>query len=310
MGKRRREIVPRRLFSFAEVIGDRHMINVSVGPQLAPVILSLERAPDYRIESPGWASFPKKRADRPNRFRIHHRVADEVWCAIDLPDTPENYHAVQPLGRDECLLVRGRADGEEDRNAHVYDASGRHVRSFHAGDGIQDVQATADGKIWVGYFDEGVFGNTKLGSAGLVCLDDRGRCSFRFTDVLGEGVPEICDCYALNVASGREVWLCYYTDFPLVRLINGKLDGVWPRLPVRGSSGFAVDGETALSGGGYDDKDSLHLVRLGEKKTLKMIPTDEVGRPLKKFSAFGRRDRLYLQTLEALHAVDLADTAT
>jgi len=39
----------------------------------------------------------------------------------------------------------------------------RHLRSFHAGDGIQDVEAAGDGTIWVGYFDEGVFGGTSLG---------------------------------------------------------------------------------------------------------------------------------------------------
>lgn len=310
MGKRRREVVAKRLFGFSEVIGDRHLIGVAVGPRLDPVVLSLEQDPDYRTEHPGWASFAKKRADRPNRFRIHHRVATHAWRAIDLPETSENIHFVQPLGQEEWLLVRGRADGDDDPNAHVHGASGRHLRSFPAGDGIQEVQTTSDGKIWIGYFDEGVFGSTKLGGAGLVCLDDRGHCTFRFTDVLGEGVSDICDCYALNVASDREVWLCYYTDFPLVRLIDGKVDGVWPRFPVQGSPGFAIDGETALFAGGYDDKGMLHLVRLGEKKGQKLIPTGEDGLPLKKFCAFGRKDRLYLQTDQAIHAVDLAGVAT
>ncbi len=120
-------------------------------------------------------------------------------------------------------------------------------------------------------------------------------------------MPGISDCYALNVASDREVWLCYYTDFPLVKLVDGRIEGIWPRFPVKGSPGFAIDGEAVLFEGGYDDKDTLHLVRLGEKRTLKLIATGEDGRPLKKFSAFGRRDRLYLQTEEALHVVDVPD---
>jgi hypothetical protein len=146
VGRPRRTIVARRLFGLPEVVGDRHLINVTVGPDLGPVILSAEHPPDYRIESPGWASFPRCRADRPNRFRIHHQAAGG-WRAVDLPETFENFHHLQPLGEDGWLLVRGRAEGDDDRNAHVYDAAGRHLRSFHAGDGIHDVQATEDGRI-------------------------------------------------------------------------------------------------------------------------------------------------------------------
>ena len=139
------------------------------------------REPDYRIESPGWASFAKLQGRTPNRFRIQHRSPTGLWTTLDLPETDENYHAVQPLGGERWLLVRGRADHDRDGNAHVYDASGRHLRSFHAGDGIQDVQATADGQIWVSYFDEGVFWGMSLGRSGLVCLDAAGdaRSGFR-----------------------------------------------------------------------------------------------------------------------------------
>jgi hypothetical protein len=301
-----RTVVARQLFEIAGVVGDRHLINVTVEPHLDPVVLSLEQPPDYRIESPGWASFPKRRADRPNRFRIHHRAEDR-WRALDLSKTDENYHAIQPLGGDRWLLVRGRAEGDDDPNAHVYDAAGRQVRSFHAGDGIQDVQATGGGKIWVSYFDEGVFVNTQLGSSGLVCLDDRGRCLFRFTDLVGGGISGICDCYALNVVSDREVWLCYYTDFPLVRLVDGKVAGAWPGIPVRGSSGFAVEGDGALFAGGYRDKASLYLVRPGQERALKIDPRDINGQNLKRFAAFGRGHRLFLQTEGALYVVDVAD---
>ena len=307
MGQPRRDIEARRLLGFAEVVGDRHFIAATVGPELDPVLLTLEQQPDYRIETAAGASFPKKRAGRPNRFRIHHRVADEAWKVLDLPETAENYHAVQPLGDEAWLLVRGRADGEGDRNAHVYDHSGKRLRSFHAGDGIQDVQATRGGQVWVSHFDEGVFGGTRLGQAGLARMGGSGECSFEFNRIAGGGVPGISDCYALNVASEREVWLYYYTDFPLVRLVDGRVDGLWPRFPVKGSPGFAIDGDTALFGGGYNDRDTLHRVRLGDKRAVKFALTDEHGRLLKRFSAFGRRDSLFLQTDEALYVVELPD---
>ncbi len=306
MSKPTRTIGATRLFGLAEVIGERHLIAATVGPDLDPVLLSSEREPDDRTDGPG-ATFPKKRGRRPNRFRIHHRVADEVWTTLDLPETDENLHAIQPLGEDEWLLVRGRAEDEGDRNAHLYDASGRHLRSFHAGDGIQDVQATADGRVWVSYFDEGVFSGMGLGGSGLVRLDDCGRCTFRFPGTHGGMPPDIVDCYAMNVASDSETWLYYYTDFPLVRLVDGKVEEVWPEVPVEGSPAFAVRTGMALFAGGYDDRDSLILLRPGDKRGTRLAVTDEDGRPLGGFSAFGRRDRLFLQTPEGLHVIEVPE---
>ena len=309
MGKRLRTIVAPRLFELKEVIGDRHMIGVAAGPNLDPVILSLEQPPDYRVENPDGPRFPKKRADRANRFRIQHN-AGGGWQVVDLSETLENYHHVQPLGKDHWLLVRGRADGDDDLNAHIYDSQGRHVRSFSAGDGIQDVQTTEDGKIWVSYFDEGVFGSTKLGRAGLALLDAQGRYSFEFNSLASDQLPGIADCYALNVASERETWLCYYTDFPLVKLVDGKVEKLWPRFPVGGTSAFAIDEDVALCVGGYDDRNRLHVVRLGEKKTSKFVPVDQDGQRIETCRAFARRNRLFLQTESALYKVDVPASGT
>lgn len=302
-----RTIEARRLLEFAGTVGGGHLIQATVGPNLDPVLLTLEREPDYRVEAPGWASFPKLRAGRPNRFRIHHMVADGVWTTLDLPETDENYHAVQPLGVEGWLLVRGRADDEHDENAHVYDADARPLRSFHAGDGIQDVQATADGQIWVSYFDEGVFSGMSLGRSGLVRLDAQGECEFRFPGDHGGMLPGIVDCYALNVASNREVWLYYYTDFPLVKLVDGKVESVWSGVPVKGSPAFAIRAGMAIFVGGYEDHERLVLMRRGDKRGMKLAIRDECGAPLEGFSAFGRRDRLFLQTETALHAVEVPD---
>jgi hypothetical protein len=307
LSKRTKTIEARPLFEFANVIDNRHLVAASVGPNLDPLLLTLDEKPDYRIEtSPDQPSFPKKRAGRPNRFRIHHQVADEVWTTLDLPETDENYHAVQPLGEEKWLLVRGRADGDGDRNAHVHDIKGRHVRSFPAEDGIQDVQVTRGGDIWVSYFDEGLFGGTRLGHAGLARLDESGNCSFEFNST-AVGVPDIVDCYALNVASDHDVLLYYYTDFPLVRLLDGKVDRVWSKVPVKGSSAFAVRADMVLFVGGYEKHNELVLARFGDRRGTTLAVTDDGGRPLGRFSAFGRRDRLFLQTEDALHLVEVPE---
>jgi hypothetical protein len=152
-------VTAERVLVYADALDGRHLIDVAVGPSFDPVLLSLDGEPDYRRAKSG-ASFPKQRAERPNAFRIHYRIRTRR-ASLDLPSTEENYHSVQPLPKGRWLLVRGRANDEKDKNAHVYDADGKLLRSFHAGDGKEDVQTTEKGRIWVGYFGEGVFGNTR-----------------------------------------------------------------------------------------------------------------------------------------------------
>ena len=159
------------------------------------------------------------------------------------------------------------------------------------------------------FFDEGVFGSTKFGQSGLVCLDDRGNCVFDYANHVGSDLPSIADCYALNVYSNREVWLCYYTDFPLVRLLDGKPEGVWKKQPVSGSPGFAVFGGSVLFAGGYNRKGEMFLVNLGNMRSETTIPVDGSGEPIKVLDAHGRRDRLFLQSTDGLFVIGVAELA-
>lgn len=144
-----------------------------------------------------------------------------------------------------------------------------------------------------------------VGTSGLACLGHHGRPLFRFTELKTDPlIQNMADCYALNVCSDRETWLYYYTDFPLVQLVDRKLAASWP-MPVRGSHGFAVDGERVLLGGSYDCKDSLFLVELATLRFQKLTPVDERGSPLPPFRAMGRGACLHLATEAALYRVDL-----
>ena len=294
-------IVAHRLFYFRDVVEDRHVITTTVGPDLNPIILSLGKEPDYRVEKVG-ASFAKKKANQPNDFRIHHCVEDQ-WFTVEIETTVENIHTVQPLGAEQWLLVRCRASSPSDRNAHVADSYGRVVRSFHAGDGIEDVQTTTDSKIWCSFFDEGVFSGMTLGQSGLVCLDGYGRKLFDYEQVVGQNNP-IADCYALNVCGNHDTWLYYYTDFPLVRITDFQLAHRWPRMPVSGSHAFAVGREHVLFFGSYNDRYTLFQVHLSTVRVQKLIAVTAEGRRIKATAAFGRGHQLYLATKDALYLVD------
>ena len=299
MGKGKRATA-NRLLHFADILGDRHLITVSAGPDLEPVILSLGQAPDYRTSTDG--SFPKRRAANPNCFRIHYPAGAE-WLTLDLSATTENYHAVQPLPDGRWLLVRGRSGGASDRNARVYEATGAPGPAFHAGDGIADVQATEKGRIWVSYFDEGVFGNTPLGQSGLVRLEPNGRPSFRLGDLPDAVLRSMADCYALNVCSDQETWLYFYTDFPLVRLVDGRVSGHW-RVPVEGRTGSPWPMTGCFSAAATTGRSPCSWGSRAGTAFAELTPVDERGKPLRRFRTFGRRHLLFLATEEALHSVD------
>jgi hypothetical protein len=104
--------------------------------------------------------------------------------------------------------------------------SGNLTPFLDLGDASEHLQTTTDGYIWVAYFDEGVFGRG-IGNNGLVGFDSSGAPVFKYAEFAEErDLPFIDDCYTLNV-TGSTVWLSYYTDFPLVRLEDFKLNGVW-----------------------------------------------------------------------------------
>jgi hypothetical protein len=99
-----------------------------------------------------------------------------------------NIHQVQPMGRDQFLLVSARCqyrDEGADKNGRLYHVDGRFLRGMTLGDGIQDVAVTPDGLIWTSYFDEGVFGNfdwsEPLGSSGLIAWRPDGTVAYAAT---------------------------------------------------------------------------------------------------------------------------------
>lgn len=292
----------RHIVDFRDVTGDRHLIGVTADPQLNPIILTTKQEPDYRTVNASGASFPKTQSAQQNDFRIHY-FSEDQWQKLDLKPTDENYRHVQPLGKDHWLLIRGRSRSDEDLNAHIYDSHGDVVRSFAAGDGIEDVQVTSDSKIWISYFDEGVFSNVTIGHTGLNCFDENGQ---KICDYFSIGNPKtsIDDCYALNVCSDRETWIYFYSDFPVVKITDRKEAKCWPEISVYGSHSFAVIEGYVVFAGSYDERDILFKVELATKKIQKLMPVLEDGTVIKSFYSFSRAHHLFLVTDNSLYVID------
>lgn len=274
------------LCDLTENLGERFFHQLSIGAKRDVLMLSTQEEMSVSVG----------RSQGPKNFRVHHWHAGALH-QFDLPPTPQVYFHVQALDKN-YLCVASRCAPEE-RNAHLYTDSGQHFGSWHVGDGVEDVQISPDGQVWVSYFDEGVFGDTEYSPQGLTCFDGR---DFRFTfgfrnDIvnLPDYAQGMADCYALNVASNRDTWLLYYTDFPLVHLREFQIKDVFAPTPeIIGAHAFAVCSSRRLFVGGYERRGRLFWRDDAIKRQVEIEVVDEMGKPLTWNYAGGRGADLFL----------------
>jgi hypothetical protein len=261
---------------FSPIIGENKIIAASVGPSGEAVLLTVapkfEKEPFGREERKGFAIFPFSKAKRHYPAMFIRFDGHQVLQTVELREVEIAFPSVQPLPNGEVLLVGSRChyrEGDPEQNAVVFDENGNVQRRFVLGDGINALETTADGRIWVSYFDEGVFGNygwdKPMGSSGLICFDPSGQIVWEFTPP--DGFDTICDCYAMNVTDGT-VWACYYSEFPLVKIDSKSRVRGWKN-EISGANALAVDDKRVLLWGGYGDNHSRCVVQeFGDKELV------------------------------------------
>ena len=303
-------LTARHIVDFAPVVSDWHRVTVSVGPSGGAIILAMEQKPFYERVRQSIARSGGGVTRRPTCLRIHHEVRDG-WAVVDIAEAHDEFTSVQPLPQEKWLLARIRSDGDADANGHIYSAEGTLSAAMPLGDGIADVQTSQGGQIWVSYTDEGIFRGrgATLGSAGFATFDTEGVQRFSFNALKKWS---IADCYAFNVVSDEEVWLCPYTNFPLFRLQSGQIHRRWDNNPVKGAHAFAVWKSRALFTGGYGQQGKLLMVDLYQLEGEELAKEEyqavtEGGETIKFVKAFGRGSRLYLVTADSLYSVDLQE---
>jgi hypothetical protein len=298
-----------------EEIGERNVVGFNVGPR-GEVYLVLALEPlDYRTEDNGFATFPKTVPRSPQRYRVLAIREGDVELDLIIDHEQFNIHDIQPLA-DDLLLVCARSTyrgpNDFDLNGRVYTRDGTFVREFLLGDGIAAIQATTRGELWASYFDEGIFGNygwrNPVGAAGLVAWSEKGE---KLYDYEADGsLGAMSDCYALNVATDEDVWCYYYTDFPLVQLREKRIASAW-KVPVAGSHAFAVAAGHALFAGGYEDRDTFQLVRLGQDGAATQVGRfelkDKGDATVKAERTIGRGGSLYVLSEGILYEIAIGD---
>jgi hypothetical protein len=208
-------------------------------------------------------------------------------------------------------------------NAQAFDADGRAMAALVLGDGIAHVQADEQGLVWVGYFDEGVYGNlgwgdgtlaaTPMGASGLVCFDEQGprRWAYEAPD----DADAIDDCYALNVAPGV-VWTHYYSSFPFVQIrYQAALPGAAPI--AFGTNAWCTNAEADAPrlGGPFATDGRIALMHLGGAAGARLVAKGHIMAPHQQVTfagvdgevrlAVGRGSTLHLLTDDAMHAYSL-----
>jgi hypothetical protein len=196
-------------------------------------------------------------------------VVGNSWSGeISITGISASFPHVDMLPGNQILVAASRCrqfiDGSHELNGTIYDQDGKPTLKLLLGDGIEHVQADGDGNVWVGYFDEGIFGNgwkSPVGAAGLCCFNRSGKKLWDFTPPAG--FDTICDCYALNVARNG-LWIYYYTEFPIAVVTSDLQARCW-RTETSGARILAVDQDRVLLFGGYrDQRVDCKLLRLGD----------------------------------------------
>src|SRR5215471_13127218 len=218
-----------------------------------------------RIPGPH-ASFPRTAASSPTDVAVTEHLAHGDQTTILRAVTTSFIHT-QPL-LDGFLVVGSRCrwtPKHVDQNALCFDCDGRLVQEATFGDGIESIGTTTSGLTWVGYFDEGVFGNFGWGTPGPHPIGCHGINCFNAELQLVTHAPgkfEIVDCYAMNVV-GESVYACCYSDWRVRRIDPSGAQTTWTNT-VTGARNLLVSGKMVALVGGYEERDRVVLGSLDE----------------------------------------------
>lgn len=247
---------------------------------------------------------PHPKMERLKRYGLHKSAAgSELW--IDLPPLELGHSHVDLFPDGRVLLAsrrhNWRAETDHDLNGVIFDP--RTGRADRVGLGDSDLQIDDLGRIWIGYFDEGVFGSS-VGQAGLVCFSTLGEKVWEFP---ADADHTIDDCYALNVA-GPEAAIFFYSDFPLYR-IGADFELTWKQTKLRGCHAFAMSETEILFSGQYDDPPNVAYIGRSDREGMILVRRaylfmpDGSARPRGRLQGRGRHlyhfgeDGIYRATL-------------
>ncbi len=240
----------------------------------------------YKALMDGTLALVRTRRDVHGEYRQWRDARDNGDADIRQPNvwnTPIRLSVFDGVAETGAIFVPAKADPIVDRtadgrwivasaraakgeiNGRIYAPDGTEQQAMLLGDGLSNLLCSPDGTFWVGYFDEGIFGRPNadgrwpVSSGGIVRFDGAGTPSWSFN---GDAQVEyqVDDCYAMTLA-GDVLWTCFYSDFRIVRVEDGKVAS-WPNA-IAGANAIAAKDEIVLLAGGYgEDAGRIAVVKL------------------------------------------------
>lgn len=308
---------PPKGFKFVSV-----SVSLSGMAQFLYIEAKAENLVHRQTKSDGFAVFPVP--DMGKSFRYKLVLTDGQGSSeIDFPPFEFAFPKVDVLADGSAVIVgsrcRWRSKDDYDVNAMVFDcATGQEIR-FLAGDGVQDIGVDGQDRIWISYFDEGIFGNfgwgdldrngertsDPVGGSGLNCFDRRGEMIWRHD----QEQRFIDDCYALNVTRD-ETHFYFYSDFDLGH-VSRDFTTFYRKTDISGAHAFAISPDRVLFSGQYDDPpDRVYLLSLQgsdigkpEKGRL-FLPRGKIP---KQATLIGRGSTLHIFTKRDWYKVSLEE---
>jgi hypothetical protein len=274
-----------------------------------------------RTAGNGGATFPRtKMGGRRCAMLCIQKGDNEKWVNLE---TEATFPFVDLFPSGDIIVCGSRCrrlhDGKGELNATVYSDEGSVISRHSFGDGIEDLAVDELGRIWVSYFDEGVYGNfgwgndeesRPNGSSGLVCFGSDGRKLWEFEAYDGsDNRVYIDDAYALNVHRARAK-VFFYSDFAITD-IDPSFNTTTYGTDLRGCHAFASSGQRFLFSGGYgENANKGHLCQIasdGRFKSLLVEFAKEDGSKFKEGHFRGRGPALYYFEKNGVWAADVSD---
>lgn len=298
----------KKIFKSNQVSESVIFLNCSIDYNGKINILVVDGKYDNRSEN---KMFFKVTPHSPQNYKLI--IVDEETKIVDFINQKMNFTEAMQITKDKyiftCARSEFRNDSDFDRNCKVVNTSGNIINEFCIGDGVQDIQTNEKSEIWVSYFDEGIFGNygweNPIGKNGLNCFDINGALIYQYTSPSYE--LSISDCYALNVVGNNQVWIYFYTDFPLLKITNNKIENSW-KLPIEGSNSFAVKDSKILMSKGYNKNFQFILFDINEN--IKVIEEYEFYSESDEklmYVCHAQSDSLYFWQNNSLYIVKIDD---
>ncbi|MFJ7273276.1 hypothetical protein [Kitasatospora sp. NPDC098663] len=211
----------------------RRAVAWTVGPAGEPAVLVV---PEQRLAPAG--SWPPVRLPFDGEVVVVSPQGERRVPLSGVSCSPDHL-GLLPGGR--VLLAGYRAEQDREEwlpNAAVYGADGALERELALGDDVQVLVTDRDGRIWMAYGDEGIYGDHPMAAAGLRAADTHGRVVWS---------PDKLPSYPLEglagATDGRSAWLAWYPSpsvSHLTRIDEVDRPSTTVPCPVRLPVGFAI----------------------------------------------------------------------